>query len=188
MTPEPIAHAPRFLAVAGWTTPGGSTLEVASRRRLDTRQVVPYFVRDGAVHVGVLARRRASRAVRGDALAGLEAIAFDLAGVDETADLAAHSDAMFSARAGLAVASDALTVALPAYARSVGYLTELALPVFVPVVPPDGDARAVSWDGGAHEIWFRPAAALLAELGAPGAPPHAEDLALLLRAIDPARC
>jgi len=68
---EPLTGRPEFLTLSRWDC-GGTLFELASRRRLDTRQVIPYFLQDGGLHVGVLRRERASRLLRGGALVGLE--------------------------------------------------------------------------------------------------------------------
>ena len=47
-------------------------------------------------------------------------------------------------------------IALPSFARSIGYLTELVLPLLLPVKPPPRDEIDVTWDGGHHRVLFRP--------------------------------
>src|SRR3954471_20426306 len=100
-TPEAVSEAltgsPSFLMLGAWEV-SGSTFEVVSRRRLDTRQVIPYFEHDGELHVGVLQRRRASRALRGAPLVGLEPVGIDFAGVDETGDILEYGRSVFNTR------------------------------------------------------------------------------------------
>ena len=59
---------------------GGIRWEIAGRARLDSRTVVPYFFSGGKLHVGLLERQRASRALRGGQLWGLEAMGHDFRG------------------------------------------------------------------------------------------------------------
>jgi len=179
--PEPLTGSPSFLLFGAWEA-GGMTFEVASRRRLDTRQVIPYFEHDGVLHVGVLQRRRASRAVRGAPLLGLEPVGIDFAGVDETGDILEYGRSVFNARTRITLDERRLKIPLPTYARSIGYLTELALPLFVAVHPPPSAEIDVEWDGARHRLLFRPVETLLRELEA-GVHAHSEDLALLLRGL-----
>ncbi|HYH96977.1 hypothetical protein [Hyalangium sp.] len=179
--PEALTGSPSFLMLGAWEV-GGTTFEIASRRRLDTRQVIPYFEHEGELHVGVLQRRRASRAVRGAPLLGLEPVGIDFAGVDETGDILEYGRSVFNARTRISMDERRLKIPLPAYARSIGYLTELSLPLFVAVHPPPSPEIDVEWDGGHHRLLFRPAETLLRELEA-GAHVHSEDLVLLLRAL-----
>jgi hypothetical protein len=178
---------PKFLSIAGYRV-GQEVHEIVSRKRLDTRQIVPFF-RDsaGVVHVGLLERTRASRVVRGAAPIGLEPIGFDFSGVDETGDVREYGRAIFSARAGLAIDESALPVPLPSFARSIGYSTELALPLLLPVQPTDARSIDVSWDGGHHRIVFGPIAEMLARLENAHAKSGclAEDLAIALPALSP---
>jgi len=177
---EPLTGVPEFLALAGFRV-GNSLHEVVSRRRLDTRQVVPYFQSDGVTHVGMLQRSRASRLVRGADAIGLEPIGFDFSGVDETADIRDYGRAIFSARAQVELDPDGLAIPLPSIARSIGWATELALPLLLPVRPPPSRTFDVSWDGGHHRIVFVP----LPSATLDGA--HAEELAIALAALSPPR-
>jgi hypothetical protein len=184
-----ILDEPKFLSISGYRV-GHEVHEIVSRRRLDTRQIVPWF-RDpaGVVHVGLLERSRASRVVRGASPVGLEPIGFDFSGVDETGDVRDYGRAIFSARAGLAVDEGALAIPLPSFARSIGYSTELALPLLLPIQPTDARAIDVSWDDGHHRIVF----ATLEEATARLENAHArngcvaEDLAIALPALAPPR-
>ncbi len=181
---EPLTGRPEFLTVGRWSH-AGTSFEVASRRRLDTRQVIPYFVHEGVLHVGVLRRERASRLLRGAPALGLEPIGLDFSGVDETADILHYGRALFTERAHVDIDPDALKLPLPSQARSIGYLTELALPLLVGIRPPPSRVLDVSWDGGHHQVRFLPLDALLATLDSPEAGPHSEELSLLLRALRP---
>jgi hypothetical protein len=184
-TPEAIAEvltgSPSFLMLGAWEV-GGSTFEIASRRRLDTRQVIPCFEHDGELHVGVLQRRRASRALRGAPLVGLEPVGIDFAGVDETGDILEYGRSVFNARTRVTMDERRLKIPLPSYARSIGYLTELVLPLFVAIHPPPSSEIDVEWDGARHRLLFRPVETLLRELDS-GAHVHSEELALLLRGL-----
>jgi hypothetical protein len=177
-----MSHVPQFLSIARWTV-DDRVFEIASRRRLDTRQVVPYFVRDGLVFAGVLDRSRVSRALRGDSVRGYEPIGFDFSRVDEAADILHYGQAIFSERASLTIDSGARAIALPSLARSIGYLTELALPLAIPVKDPGATEIPVAWDGESHAIRFAPATTWVDALDAPDAPRHTEDLRVLLRAL-----
>ena len=179
--PQPLTGAPSFLMLGAWEV-GGATFEIASRRRLDTRQVIPWFEHDGELHVGVLQRRRASRALRGAPLVGLEPVGIDFAGVDETGDILEYGRSVFNARTRVSMDEQRLKIPLPSYARSIGYLTEWVLPLFVAVQPPPSSEIDVEWDGGRHRLLFRPVETLLRELEA-GAHVHSEELPLLLRAL-----
>ncbi len=184
-TPEAVHEAlsgtPSFLSFGAWEA-DGITFEIASRRRLDTRQVIPYFEHLGRLHVGVLQRRRASRALRGSPLLGLEPVGIDFGGVDETGNILEYGHSVFNTRTRISIDEQRLRIPLPSYARSIGYLTELALPLFVPVHPPASAEIDVEWDGARHRILFRPADALLHELES-GLHTHSEDLPLLLRGL-----
>jgi hypothetical protein len=179
---EPIADAPSFLRLAAWRD-GSRTREVASRRKLDTRQVLPYFVREGVTFAGLLERDRPSRAIRGASIRGAEAIGIDFARVDETADILSYGKAIFTEHTHARIDERALKLPLPSYARSIGYLTELSLPLLVGIEPPPSDRFDVTWDGGTHTIRFAPIDALIAEFDARGAMPHSEDLRILLGAL-----
>ncbi|HEX8700448.1 MAG TPA: hypothetical protein VF815_16485 [Myxococcaceae bacterium] len=178
---EALTGAPSFLSFGAWEAEG-ITFEIASRRRLDTRQVIPYFEHQGRLHVGVLQRRRAARALRGAPLLGLEPVGIDFAGVDETGNILEYGQSVFNARTRIAINEKHLKIPLPSYARSIGYLTELALPLFVDVHPPSSAEIDVEWDGARHRLLFRPADALLHELES-GLHSHSEDLLLLLRGL-----
>ncbi|MDY7229046.1 hypothetical protein [Hyalangium rubrum] len=178
---EVLSGTPSFLTFGAWEAEG-TVFEVASRRRLDTRQVIPYFEHLGRLHVGVLQRRRASRALRGAPLLGLEPIGIDFGGVDETGDILEYGRSVFNARTRVPIDEQRLKVPLPSYARSIGYLTELTLPLFLAIHPPSSPEIDVEWDGARHRLLFRPADALLNEVEA-GVHPHSEDLLLLLRAL-----
>ncbi|HSO31980.1 MAG TPA: hypothetical protein VLT33_05675 [Labilithrix sp.] len=173
-----------FLAVGAWDV-DGQRFEIASRPKLDSRVVLPFFVRDGELYAGVLERVRPSRGLRGAPLLGLEAIGFDFSGVDETADIRSYGRAIFTARAGVEIDDAALAIALPSMARSIGYLTELTLPLLLGIRPPPRDVLEVSWDGSHHRILFRPVAEWLRLLHAEDAPPCGEELYTLLRAVAP---
>ncbi len=181
---EPLTGRPEFLTLSRWDC-GGVLFELASRRRLDTRQVVPYFLEDGVLHVGVLRRERASRLLRGTSTVGLEPIGLDFGGVDETGDILQYGRELFRERTGLVVDDSVLKLALPSMARSIGYLTELTLPLLVGVQPPASRVLDVSWEGGHHQLQFLPVDSLLRSLESPGAEPHSEDLPVLLRALRP---
>jgi len=172
---EKLSGTPSFLSVSGFAV-GSAMYEIVSRRRLDTRQVVPYFEHDGVVHVGVLERTRASRPI-GDR-SGLEPIGFDFSGVDETADIRDYGRAIFSTRAGVEIDGERLAIPLPSMARSIGWNTELALPLLLPIKPPPSRAIEVSWDGGQHRILFRPA-------NEPLTGHHDEQLAIAIAALTP---
>jgi hypothetical protein len=178
---EPLTGAPSFLMLGAWEA-GGTPYELISRRRLDTRQVIPCFEHEGHLHVGVLQRRRASRALRGAPLLGLEPVGIDFAGVDETGDILEYGRSVFNARTRITIDDRRLKIPLPSYARSIGYLTELVLPLFVGVHPPPSPEIGVEWDGGHHRLLFRPVDTLLRELES-GTHAHSEELALLLRAL-----
>lgn len=192
ITVEPLAGPPRFLAIAAYAV-GDETHEIVSRKRLDTRQVVPFFVHDGVLHVGALERARASRLVRGADPMGLEPIGFDFSGVDETGDILHYGRAMFSARSGVRIDDTRAAIPLPSFARSIGYATELALPLLVPIESPSKDAITngvdVSWDGAHHRIRFAPLEAMRARVEGASARAFcaAEDLALMLDALSPPR-
>lgn len=124
-----------FLTIGAWDV-DGQRFEIASRPKLDSRVVLPFFERDGELFAGVLERVRPSRGLRGAPLLGLEAIGFDFSGVDETTDLKSYGRAIFTARAGVTIDDAALAVALPSMARSIGYLTELTLPLLLGIRPP----------------------------------------------------
>ncbi len=175
---ERITGIPEFLAIAGFRV-DSSIHEVVGRRRLDTRQVVPYFLHEGALYVGVLQRSRASRILRGTPAVGREPIGFDFSGVDETADIRDYGRAIFSARSGIAIDTDALALPLPSLARSIGWTTELALPLLLAVRPPPSRAIDVEWDGGHHRIVFE----RVEDLALEGA--HAEELAIARSVLSP---
>ncbi len=181
---EPLRGRPEFLTLSRWDC-GGTLFELASRRRLDTRQVLPYFQKDGVLYVGVLRRERASRLLRGGAVVGLEPIGLDFGGVDETGDILQYGRELFTERTGLVVDDSVLKLPLPSLARSIGYLTELGLPLLVGVRPPASRVLDVAWEGGHHQLQFLPVETLLRSLEAPGAEPHSEDLPVLLRALRP---
>jgi len=178
---EALTGAPSFLCFGAWEAEG-LTFEIASRRRLDTRQVIPYFEHQGRLHVGVLERRRAARALRGAPLLGLEPVGIDFGGVDETGNILEYGRSVFNARTRIAVDDQGLKIPLPSYARSIGYLTELALPLFIAVHPPASPEVEVEWDGARHRLLFRPADELLHELDS-GLHAHGEELSLLLRGL-----
>src|SRR5439155_22494620 len=185
MVPEPIEGPPSFLTLGAWEAEG-VPFEIAGRRNLDSRVVVPFFRGPGGeLHAGLLHRERASRSLRGEPLMGVEPIGFDFKGVDETADILAYGEAMFGCRTQLRLDPEGLQIPLPSYARSIGYLTELSLPLLAPVLRPESLELPVAWDGANHRIVFHPAREALELLERPGAPPHAEDLSFLLRALAP---
>ena len=186
LTIEPVRGAPAYLALGAWRH-RGIVYEIASRPRLDSRQVVPTFVHDGVLHAGVLERERASRAVRGGELHGWEPIGIDLAGVDETGDVLSYGNAIFTARAGVAIDERVLAIALPSYAKSIGYLSELGLPLSVAIEAPPSRDLSVTWDGATHVIRFRPIDELVRAMRS-GAVAYAEDLLAILCALtEPAR-
>ncbi|WP_224249991.1 hypothetical protein [Hyalangium gracile] len=178
---EFLRDTPSFLMLGAWEV-GGTRFELVSRRRLDTRQVIPYFEHGGELHVGVLQRRRASRALRRGPLLGLEPVGIDFAGVDETGDILEYGRSVFNARTHVSMDDQRLKIPLPSYARSIGYLTELVLPLFVAIHPPPSSKIDVEWDGARHRLLFRPVKTLLRELET-GVHLHSEELALLLRAL-----
>ena len=171
-----------FLVLGAWDV-DGQRFEIASRPKLDSRVVLPFFERAGELFAGVLERARPSRGLRGAPRLGLEAIGFDFSGVDETADIKSYGRAIFSARAGVEIDDAALAIALPSMARSIGYLTELTLPLLLGIRPPPRDDLEVSWSGGNHRILFRPVAEWLRLLHSPAAPPCGEELFTLLGAL-----
>jgi hypothetical protein len=173
-----------FLAIGAWDI-DGQRYEIASRPKLDSRVVLPFFARDGELYAGVLERARPSRELRGAPIMGLEAIGFDFSGVDETGDIRSYGRAIFTARAGVEIDDTVLATALPSMARSIGYLTELTLPLLLGIRPPPKDDLEVSWDGSNHRILFRPIAEWLRLLHADDAPPCGEELFTLLRAAAP---
>lgn len=178
---EPLQDEPGFLSLTGFRV-GATVYELASRRRLDTRQVVPFFDHEGVRYVGVLERERASRRVRGAEPIGLEPIGFDLAGVDETGDVLSHSRAIFTARAGVELDGARSAQPLPSLARSIGWSTELALPLLLPIKPPPSHTLDVSWDGGHHRIVFCAADSLASIVRARVV---AEDLSIALPVLRP---
>ena len=173
-----------FLAIGAWEV-DGERFEIASRPRLDSRVVLPFFRKDGELYVGLLERERPSRSLRGGALVGLEAIGFDFSGVDETADIRNYGRAVFREIAQVAIDDTALVTVLPSMARSIGYLTELTLPLVLGIEPPASEVIEVTWDGAKHRIVFGPAREWLAKISAPDAPPCGEELFTLLRALTP---
>ena len=180
---KPVTGTPRFVGLGAWEV-DGQTFEIASRRNLDSRQVLPFFAKGGELHVGVLERERPSRTLRGAKAVGLEAIGFDFSGVDETADINSYGNALFTARAGVALDEAVVPIALPSMARSIGYLTELMLPVLLGVKPIQKSELEVSWDGGHHRILFRPVREMVRLLHEDGAPPCGEELLTLMRALE----
>ena len=100
----------------------------------------------------MLERERASRGLRGAPLVGLESIGFDFSGVDQAGDIRGYGRAVFSERTHVAPDDTKLQIPLPSWARSVGYLTELALPLLLEIEPPAAREIAVAWDGGEHRI------------------------------------
>lgn len=151
---EPVSATPSYLLLSRWS--GEGSVEIVSRRRLDTRQVVPIFEREGVTYVGVLERARLSRAVRGVDVVGWEPIGIDFGGVDETGDILEYGRAIFSSHSRVEIDAASLKIALPSVALSIGYLTELALPLFVHVIPPVELVHEVSWDGLTHLVRFLP--------------------------------
>jgi hypothetical protein len=178
---EPQGDAPGFLQL-GQVRIDGQSFEIASRKQLDTRAVVPWFERDGALHVGLCVRTRVSRALQGRPLVGWEAFAYDFRSAGETGDIAAIGEEQFSRRTGLTVDPTRAPIALPSFARSIGYLCELCLPLLLPIVPPDSSSIALSAPRDAFLI-FLPLEQALAKLVAPDSPPHSEELELMLRAL-----
>ena len=179
---EQLTGTPSFLTLGAWEL-DGRTYEIAGRRKLDSRHVLPWFRHDGEIVAGVLERERHSRAVRGAPLLGLEAIGFDFSGVDQAGDIRAYGRAIFTERTHVVPDETALQIALPSWARSVGYLTELALPLLLEIQPPPARELAVSWDGGDHRIVFQPVRELVARLEAGG--PCGEELVTMLAALQP---
>jgi hypothetical protein len=179
-----MAAMSRFLSFGAWQV-GSTVFEVASRRRLDARTVVPSFERDGITHVGLLERARAARKVRGAPLVGYEPIGIDFSGVDETGDILDYGKAIFTARSGVRIDPAGLKIPLPSYARSIGYLSELALPLIVRVEPPDSDRIEVAWDGETHHVVFAPLAEWEEKLSFRSATPRSEDVALFISALSP---
>jgi hypothetical protein len=173
-----------FLALGAWDI-DGQRFEIASRPKLDSRVVLPFFTRNSELYGGVLERVRPSRGLRGAPLVGLEAIGFDFSGVDETGDIKSYGRAIFTARAGVEIDETALATALPSMARSIGYLTELTLPLLLGIKPPPKDDLDVSWDGSNHRILFRPLSEWLRLVHAKDAPPCGEELFTLLRSLGP---
>lgn len=164
---------------------GDTRFEIASRPRLDTRQVLPFFVDEaGVYHVGILERARVGRRLAGTDLVGWEAVGVDFGGVDETGDILSYGRAVFSAHAGVEVDDTALALPLPSHARSIGFLTELGLPLLLPVKRPADASYEVSWAGETHTVRFVPLAVAVAEANA-GTRPVAESLSLLLLALWP---
>ncbi len=182
---ESSAESNRFLGLGAWVV-DGQRFEIASRRKLDSRVVLPFFSRRGELFAGLLERARPARGLRGVPLVGFEAIGFDFAGVDETADIKSYGRAMFTARAGVEIDETRSPIALPSMARSIGYLSELMLPLLQPVAPPPSDDIDVAWDGAHHRIVFRGVAEWERLLNAPDAPPCGEEVLTLLRALAPA--
>lgn len=173
-TLRPVDRAePKFLSLTGFRV-GGKLYEVVSRRRLDTRQVIPFYDEGSLRFVGVLERTRASRLVRNADPLGYEPIGFDFSGVDETGDILSYGRAIFTARAGIAI-DERAPMPLPSVARSIGWTTELALPLLLPVKKTEPEIE-VSWDGGHHRIVFRPLEEVASLAGA-------EDLAIALPAL-----
>ncbi|MBL8718521.1 MAG: hypothetical protein JNL79_21250 [Myxococcales bacterium] len=174
---ERIDGRPSFLRFA---TVGPT--EVVSRARLDTRQVLPFFDKEGVRHVGVLRRARTSRHVRGDEIEGLEPIGIDFSGVDETGDILEYGRAIFTRHASVTLDPEALVLPAPSVARSIGYLTELALPLAVPIHPPSARSLVVEWDGATHHVDFAPLSELRARLETAR---HDEVLTILLGLVEP---
>jgi hypothetical protein len=188
----PLAAPPRFLTLGAWRQ-GEVVFEVAGRSGLDSRVLLPFFRRAGALWVGLVERERASRAVRGAPLLGLEGLSHDFRAVDETADIRAGAERLLTTVAGLRAQPHGLQIPLPSFARSIGYLSELCLPLLVPVEPPsdaDGplDDAALAWGiplqaGVAGTLRFLKLEAALALLDDPDGLPLAEELQVLLRAL-----
>lgn len=173
-----------FLALTG-IRQGNVRKEVVSRPKLDTRQVLPFYRdADGQLIVGVLERDRVARGLleNGTPLRGWEAIGIDFGGVDETGDILRYGAEVFSAHAGVEVDPDGLVVPLPSHARSIGYLTELGLPLLLPVKPPAEATFPVSWGGETHTIRFAQLDKTIDEVLS-GRVPAAESLLLLLLAL-----
>lgn len=183
---EQLTGTPSFLTLGAWQV-CDRTFEIAGRRKLDSRLVLPYFrAPDGTLVAGLLERERPARELRGAPRAGLEAIGFDFAGVDQTGDIRAYGRALFTARTHVKPADTQLQIALPSWARSIGYLTELALPLLLAIEPPATRDIAVAWDGGDHRLIFRPVAELVA-LASDPARPCGEEVLALLHALAPDR-
>jgi|GEM_PF-1761445 len=178
---EPLDDAPEFLQL-GQVRIDGQSFEIASRKQLDTRAVVPWFEKGGALHVGLCVRTRVSRALQGRPLVGWEAFAYDFRSADETSDIAAIGEEQLSRRTGLTVDTARAPIALPSFARSIGYLCELCLPLLLPVVPPETNSIALSAPRDAF-LMFLPFHEALAKLNQPESPPHSEELELMLRAL-----
>jgi hypothetical protein len=172
-----------FLALVG-IEQGGTRFEIVSRPRLDTRQIMPFYRQSGVLFVGVLERARVGRELAGAPLLGWEAVGIDFGGVDETGDILSYGQAVFSAHAGVTVDETALAIPLPSHARSIGFLTELGLPLLLPVKPPAATSFPIAWGGETHVIRFLPAAEALRVVLA-GERPAAESLLLLLWALVP---
>ncbi|MBS2023097.1 MAG: hypothetical protein JST92_11840 [Deltaproteobacteria bacterium] len=180
---EALTGKPEFLSLSAWSLEG-VRWEIAGRQRLDSRAIVPWFVHNGEAHVGLLHRERPSRSLRGANLWGMEAIGLDFRGVDEAGDILRGNDELLRARTGLAPDDDALQIPLPSIARSIGYLSELALPLLLPVKAPGARELALQLeDGRPMRLEFLPVREALARFDDPNAPPCAEDLRLLVRAL-----
>ena len=153
--------------------------------------LLPFFRSGGMVFVGLVDRERASRAVRGAPLLGLEALSHDFRAIDETADIRGSTERLLTEVAGLRPQAHGLPIPLPSFARSIGYLSELCLPLLVPVEPPDLDgAEALARGlplrgGGSGTLRFFPLEVALSLLDDPAGPPLAEELQVLLRALAP---
>ena len=145
--------------------------------------MLPWFRHEGQLIAGVLERERPSRALRGAPLLGIEAVGFDFSGVDQAGDIRAYGRAVFTERTRVVPDDAALQLPLPSWARSIGYLTELALPLVLQIQPPAWRELAVAWDGGEHRVVFRPVRELIASLDTV---PCGEDLVALLGALAPA--
>jgi hypothetical protein len=171
-----------FLALTG-IRQGTVRKEIVSRPKLDTRQVLPFYrAADGTLQVGVLERDRVARPLVGAPLRGWEAIGIDFGGVDETGDILRYGAEVFSAHAGVEVDAEALVLPLPSHARSIGYLTELGLPLLLPVKPPPAATFPVSWANETHTIRFDDLDKTIDEIRE-GRIPAAESLWLLLWAL-----
>jgi hypothetical protein len=171
-----------FLALTG-IRQGTVRKEIVSRPKLDTRQVLPFYrAADGTLQVGVLERDRVARPLVGAPLRGWEAIGIDFGGVDETGDILRYGAEVFSAHAGVEVDPDALVLPLPSHARSIGYLTELGLPLLLPVKTPPQPIFDVSWAGEVHTIRFQEIDKTIDEICG-GTIPAAESRLLLLLAL-----
>jgi hypothetical protein len=67
-----------FLTLGAWEA-DGITFEIASRRNLDSRVVVPFFRHDdGELYAGLLHRDRVSRTLRGARVAARLRIEIDI--------------------------------------------------------------------------------------------------------------